>query len=234
MKKLLTALVLSAVLASCGAALAAENYAYKQDNNPLQFYEDYAFKPGAQLQIYVMGHPDISSPVDNSDSSYVVRPDGKLDFPLIGTVQAVGKTVDEFKQELAERLSEFIIDPKITINVTHWGSTRVFVLGQIHHQGIFSLSRSHRVLDALSAAGGFIGKTAKKRVILIRNGREDNIQELNFNAFLKKGDITQNPILNEGDCIYLTSNHKLSFGSIFSLVTGAISTWNNIDEINDR
>ena len=233
MKKLLTALALSAVLASCGSALAAEDYAYKQDTPP-QLYEDYSFKPGAQLQIYVMGHPDISSPADNSDSNYVVRPDGKLDFPLIGTIQAVGKTVDEFKQELGERLSEFIIEPKITINVSSWGSTRVFVLGQINRQGMFSLSRSHRVLDALSAAGGFVGKTAKKRIILIRNGREDNIQELNFNAFLKKGDITQNPILNEGDCLYLTSNHKLSFGSIFSLVTGAISTWNNVDEIKDR
>ncbi len=233
MKKLLTALVLSAVLACCSTVLAAEDYAYKQDTPP-QLYEDYAFKPGAQLQIYVMGHPDISSPVDNSDSSYVVRPDGKLDFPLIGTVQAVGKTVDEFKQELAERLSEFIIDPKITINVTNWGSTRVYVLGEIRRQGIVSLHRSHRVLDALSAAGGFVRKTAKKRIILIRNGKEGNIKELNINNFLRKGDVSQNVVLHEGDCLYLTSNHKLSLGSIFSLVTSAIGAWNDVDEVNDR
>lgn len=219
MKKLMMALILGAALTYSGVVLAAE---------------DYTFKPGAQLQIYVMGHGDISSPTDNSDSSYVVRPDGKLDFPLIGTVQAVGKTVDEFKQELRERLSEYIIDPKITINVTHWGSIRVFVLGHIHKQGIFALSRSHRVLDALSAAGGFSNKTAKRRIFLIRNGQEENIQELNFNLFLKKGDISQNPVMNEGDCLYLTSNHKISVGTIFSFITGAIATWNNVDEIKDR
>ena len=219
MKKILTTLCLG-ILLTAGTVEAA--------------VEDYTFNPGAQLQIYVMGHPDISSPIDNSDSSYVVRPDGKLDFPLIGTIDTVGKTVDEFKQELREKLSEYIIDPKITINVTSWGSTRVFVLGQIQKQGIFALTRSHRVLDALAAAGGFTNKTAKKRIFLVRNGQEENIQELNFNQFLKKGDTTQNPIMNEGDCLYLTSNHKLSFASVFSLVTGAISTWNNVDEIKDR
>lgn len=219
MKKLITALALAAALACSSVALAAE---------------DYTFKPGAQLQIYVMGHGDISSPTDNSDSSYVVRPDGKLDFPLVGTIQAVGKTVDEFKQELANRLSEYIIEPKITINVTSWGSVRVFVLGNIHKQGVFGLSRSHRVMDALAAAGGFSGKTAKKHVFLIRSGDEQNIQELNFHQFLKKGDMSQNPLLNEGDCLYLTSNHKLSLGQIVSLVSGVLSAWNDVDEISDR
>lgn len=219
MKKLVMALCLG-ILLTAGTVEAA--------------VEDYTFKPGAQLQIYVMGHGDISSPVDNSDSSYVVRPDGKLDFPLVGTIQAVGKTVDEFKQELRDRLSEYIIDPKITINVTSWGSIRVYVLGNIHRQGIFSLSRSHRVLDALSAAGGFVGKTAKKRVILIRNGDKDNIQELNFNNFLRKGDVSQNPVLNEGDCLYLTSNHKLTIGAIISMVSGILSAWNDVDEISNR
>lgn len=219
MKKLITALALAAALSCSGVALAEE---------------DYTFKPGAQLQIYVMGHGDISSPVDNSDSSYVVRPDGKVDFPLVGTIQAVGKTVDEFKQELTAQLSEYIIDPKITINVTSWGSVRVYVLGNIHKQGLFNLSRSHRVIDALSAAGGFTGKTAKKRVILIRNGKKENMQELNFNDFLRKGDVSQNPVLNEGDCLYLTSNHKLSLGTIVAMVSRALSAWNDADEIRDR
>lgn len=218
MKKLITALCLG-ILLTMGTVEAA--------------VEDYTFNPGAQLQIYVMGHGDISSPVDNSDSSYVVRPDGKLDFPLVGTVQAVGKTVDEFKQELRDRLSEYIIDPKITINVTHWGSVRVYVLGNIRRQGIVSLSRSHRVIDALAAARGFTEKTAKKRVILIRNGQKGSIQELNFNDFLRKGDVSQNVELHEGDCLYLTSNHKLTLGSIFALASRAIGTWHDIDDIRD-
>ena len=41
----------------------------------------------------------------------------------------------------------------------------------------------------------------------------DQIQpKVPFNDYLKKGDISQNPVLHEGDCLYLTSNHKFNFG----------------------
>lgn len=211
MKKTLAALVLTAVLACNGLASAAT--------------EEYTIHPGAQLQIYVMGHRDLSSPVDNSDSSYVVRPDGTIDFPLIGTVNTSGKTVSEFKQELSEKLREYIIDPIISVNVTKWGSTRVYVLGEIRRQGAYSLSRGTRVLDALSAAGGFTSRSAKKRIFLIRNGQEKNILELNFNNYLRKGDVSQNVMLNEGDCLYLTSNGKITLQGIFSNVVRGLQGW---------
>ena len=69
---------------------------------------------------------------------------------------------------------------------------------------------------------------------MIRNGQENNIQELNFNDFLRKGDVSQNVVLNEGDCLYLTSNHKITLGSILSLATRAISAWNDIDDLTDN
>ena len=210
MKKILMGLCLGALL-TVGSVEAAT--------------EEYTLHPGAQLQIHVLGHGDISSPTDNSDSSYVVRPDGNMDFPLVGTINTTGKTVTEFKQELTEKLSVYIKEPKISINVTKFGSTRVFVLGRIRHQGTFNLTRGHRVLDALSAAGGFTNKTAKKRVFLIRKGDEQNIQELNFNNFLRKGDVTQNPVLNEGDCLYLTSNNKITVAEIFNYVARTIQSW---------
>ena len=65
MKKLLLAAVLGAALTFTNVAAAAD---------------DYIMTPGDQLQIYVLGHPDISSTRANSDSSYTVRPDGKLDL----------------------------------------------------------------------------------------------------------------------------------------------------------
>ena len=196
MKKLIAALSLGAVLTCSGIAGAEEAY---------------MLTPGDQLQILVTGHADISSPDSNRNSSYIVRPDGRFEFPLIGVVETRGKTVSVLEQELEKRLSEFIIDPDITINITTMGTTRVFVLGEVKRAGMFELTKNHRVLDALGAAGGFTEKAAKKRVYLIRNGREDTVQQINMNKFLTKGDVSQNVVLQEGDCLYLTSNHKVSF-----------------------
>ena len=176
---------------------------------------EYVLAPGDTLQIDVFGHSDLSTRRDSADSSYVVRPDGKLLFPLIGEINLAGRTVADFTAELERRLSEYIINPNVTVNVTKLGGTRVFVLGEVRNPGMFTLSRSHRMLDAVGAAGGFTQYAAKKNVYLIRDIHDDGTagqgEKLNLNDYLKKGDMSQNVELQEGDCLYFTSNNKIDF-----------------------
>ena len=220
MKKFLLAAVLGLALTFCGAAAA----------------EEYIMTPGDQLQIYVLGHPDISSTRANSDSSYTVRPDGKLNFPLVGEIDVNGLTVFEFTNLLTKELSEYIINPKITVNVAKLGTTRVFVLGEVKNQGMHELTKSHRVLDALGAAGGFTEKSAKKSIFLVRNGvREaDRVQKLNILNYIKKGDMSQNLVLQEGDCLFLTSNHKISLADVLLVANRATDTWYDVKYIKNH
>ena len=220
MKKTIAALLLGAALTLTNVAAAAE----------------YIMTPGDQLQIYVLGHPDISSTRASSDSSYTVRPDGKLNFPLVGEIDVNGLTVYEFTQLLTKELSEYIINPKITVNVAKLGTTRVFVMGEVSKQGMHELTKSHRVLDALGAAGGFTQKAAKKDIYLVRNGvrEEDRVRKLNILNYMKKGDLSQNLVLQEGDCLFLTSNHKLTLGNILSMANSLIDSWYDVDTIKRR
>ena len=219
MKKLIAALLLGAALTLINVAAAAE----------------YIMTPGDQLQIYVLGHPDISSTRASSDSSYTVRPDGKLNFPLVGEIDVNGLTVYEFTQLLTKELSEYIINPKITVNVAKLGTTRVFVMGEVSKQGMHELTKSHRVLDALGAAGGFTQKAAKKNIFLVRNvgTPEENVQKINVLNYMKKGDMSQNVVLQEGDCLYLTSNHKVTLMDIALFASRAIDSWYDLDRIKD-
>lgn len=218
-------LVLAAVL---GAALTFTNITAAAD--------DYIMTPGDQLQIYVLGHPDISSTRGNTDMAYIVRPDGKLNFPLIGEIDVNGLTVYEFTNLLTKELSEFIVNPKITVNVAKLGTTRVFVMGEVSKQGMHELTKSHRVLDALGAAGGFTQKAAKKNIFLVRNiGKPgENVQQLNILNYMKKGDLSQNLVLHEGDCLFLTSNHKLTLQDIALLASRVVDTWYDVDTIRKR
>lgn len=219
MRELIAAAVLGAALTFCGAAAA----------------EEYLMTPGDALQIYVLDHPDLSSTRANSDSAYTVRPDGKVEFPLVGTIDTTGKTVTQFTEELKQRLSEYIINPDITVNVARLGTTRVFVLGEVSKPGLHELTKGHRVLDALGAAGSFTDKAAKKNIFLIREGKEETMQKIKLNDFLYKGDTKQNIVLKEGDCLYLTGNHKLNFlKDIAPFLFGVGSAWNNVDEARSR
>jgi polysaccharide export outer membrane protein len=215
MKKTIAALLLGAALSFTNVAAAGE----------------YIMTPGDQLQIYVLGHPDISSTRANTDSAYTVRPDGKLNFPLVGEIDINGLTVYEFTQLLTKELSEYIINPKITVNVAKLGTTRVFVMGEVSRQGMYELSKSHRVMDALGAAGGFTQKAAKKDIYLVRNAGRDgeNVQKLNILNYMRKGDVSQNLVLQEGDCLFLTSNHKITLQDIVLFASRAAVTWYDID-----
>lgn len=220
MKKLLLAAVLGIVLTFCSVAAA----------------DDYIMTPGDQLQIYVLGHPDLSSTRGNTDMAYIVRPDGKLNFPLVGEIDVNGLTVYEFTNLLTKELSEYIINPKITVNVAKLGTTRVFVLGEVKNQGMHELTKSHRVLDALGAAGGFTEKSAKKSIFLVRNRgtAEENVQKLNILNYIKKGDISQNLVLQEGDCLFLTSNHKLTLADVLSIANRITDVWTDAKYIKNN
>ena len=183
---------------------------------------DYIMCPGDVLQVVVYGHEDLSTMAGNTQNSpYVVRPDGRVSFPLIGDVETTGKTVTQFREEITSRFSKYIIEPQITVNVVKLGTTRVYVLGEIKRPGLYELEKSHRVIDALAKAEGFTEKAAKKNVFLVRAGSTE-VEKLNVNNFLTKADQKQNLVLNEGDCLYLTSNHKVVFSKdIMPFLTGA-------------
>ena len=216
MKKIIAALALGATLAYSTAAMAAEAD------------KEYVISPRDSIKISVMFHDDLTG-------TYVPLSDSTFEYPLIGTVSAPGKTIHELTEEMKQRLSEYIIDPKVTINITAMGGTRVYVFGEAPKQGAFHLSdRTHNVVDALAAAGGFGFKTSKKRIFLIRDGQQETIRQIDMKAFLQKGDLSQNIELQEGDILYLTSNKKLTFSNIFGLVTSSLGAWNDVDEISKR
>lgn len=193
MKKTILALTLALSLQGLAAASAADN--------------DYIMCPGDQLQVVVYRHTDISSPLNSTP--YIVRPDGKVTFPLIGDIDVTGKTVTEFTRQLEASLAEYLVRPQVSVNILKLGTTRVYVLGEVKKPGLYELEKSHRVLDALGKAEGFTEKAAKKKIFLIRKGAEEPVL-VNINNFLKKSDQSQNYVLNEGDCLYLTSNGKIN------------------------
>ena len=213
MKKTILALGLAASLSAFSLTADAAN---------AQNTTDYIMCPGDVLQVIVYGHEDLSTPANASNSSpYVVRPDGKVSFPLIGDVDVTGKTVAQFREELANRFSQYLVTPSISVNVMKLGTTRVYVLGEIKRPGLYELEKSHKVIDALAKAEGFTEKSGKKNVFLVRAGSTE-VEKLNINNFLTKGDQKGNVVLNEGDCLYLTSNHKILFSKdIMPFLTGA-------------
>lgn len=194
---------------------------------------EYKMRSGDQLQIVVYGHPDLSTQLGVSYTPYVVRPDGNMDMPLIGNVRCQGKTVPQVVAEITKRLAEYIIDPQVTINVTKLGTTRVYVLGEARQQGLYELEKSHTLLDAVAKAGGFTQKSTKRKVYVVRQGLNNFVTKVNVLDILKHG-AKNNIELQEGDCVYISSNHKMGLSTILSAIYSITNSWDNVDDIRDR
>jgi len=83
-----------------------------------------------------------------------VRPDGKITLPLVGDVEAEGKTPAELESSVQQKLTPLVRDPRVTVLVHDINGSRVYVTGMVTHPGAFPLRSSMDVLQALAMAGG--------------------------------------------------------------------------------
>lgn len=172
---------------------------------PVVSAADYLLAPGDVLNIRVSGHEDLEM------KTVEIRPDHKIDFPLIGEVFTQGKTPGNLSQILTNSLREFLRDPQISINVERYHTTRFYVLGEINKPGLYELTKQHNLLDAIGIAGGYTKDAAKKKVFIIPGDHAKQPMEVNLLQLLQKGDVTLNICLDDGDTVFLTSNNRFDF-----------------------
>ena len=155
----------------------------------------YVLGCGDTLKVTVWRHEEASADA-------VIMPDGKTSLPLVGEVAAAGLTVDELKDELNRKYSEYITEPHITITVKETNSLKIYVLGEVTHPGEFKLTAYTDVLQAISMAGGFTIYANKSNIDIIRKEGDKKIKiNFNYNEVLKGKNLNQNIPLKPGDVI---------------------------------
>ena len=147
------------------------------------------------LRVTVWRNPELSADVP-------VRPDGMISVPLVNEVHAEGRTPTALKQDLTERMAEYIANPEITVVVLQVNSKKAHVLGEVVRSGPVSLETQMRVLDAIAAAGGFGPFANKKRIRILRtSGGQEVEYQFNYAAFLRGKSPESNILLQPGDTI---------------------------------
>lgn len=107
--------------------------------------------------------------VKDLDREVRVNNAGQVTLPLIGNVDAVGRTVDQFEREVAARYSErYLQDPQITVFVKEFASQRVTVGGSVEKPGIFPITSKMTLLQSIALAGGFDEVASQRNVFVFR------------------------------------------------------------------
>lgn len=151
------------------------------------------------LQISVWHNPDL-------DTKVPVRPDGMISVPLIGDVEAGGKTPSDVAVEIADKLKTYIRDPQVAVILTELRSheylSRVRVTGAVRQPISVPYRQGMTVLDAVLAAGGTTDFAAADRAELYRKSVDGTkAYAIHLDEILHDGDLTTNYPAQPGDVI---------------------------------
>jgi polysaccharide biosynthesis/export protein len=148
------------------------------------------------LEISVWKEPELSKPI-------TVRPDGKISMPLVGELQAAGKTPLQLEQDIKEKLLTFMTDPEVVVIVQKINSENFNVVGMVTRPGSYPLTVATTVMDSIAMAGGFRDFAKKKDVRILRqnpNGTESRFM-FNYDDYVKGKHPQSNIRLQPGDTV---------------------------------
>lgn len=149
---------------------------------------------------------------DELERELRVNSTGQISLPLIGVVQAGGKTVLELETEIAEKLSKsYLQNPQVTVFIKEFTSQRVTVEGAVKKAGIFPIMGRTSLLQAVALAGGTDNDTADDESVVVFRTVEGKRMVAKFNLQnIRSGEATDPQIF--GDDIVVVNESKAKIG----------------------
>ena len=225
--------------------LELNNIEYKIDLNDqltFQLYTNNGFQlidmfsetgdGGIQSQRLIMGAAGAGN-----GSLYLIRQDSLVEFPIIGDINVVGKTIKEAEVYLENIFSEFYVDPFIVLGVS---TKRIFLYNGSSggEAGVVNLNFNNMTLfEVLASAGGISSSNSSKRIKIIRK-TNDGIKIFNADLSTIDGIQQGNMIMQSHDIVYITPNFNLGseiiqdVSSVFSFISTISLVWLTISQIN--
>jgi len=143
------------------AGLAVAGCAHETTPPPQAPHAEYVIGREDVIAVEVWKDPSLSAKVP-------VRPDGKISLPMIGEVQAEGRTAGDLKSEITNKLKPMVEQPVVSVMVSEINAAKFYVLGEVAHPGAFPVRGRVSVIQALALAGGPTEYANPRAVVVIR------------------------------------------------------------------
>ena len=192
------ALVLFIFLTACSyltPSTPSSPDAAKASDTPTTPTDIYIIQPGDILQVDVWKEKDLQREL-------MVQPDGVINLPLAGNIDASGKTIEQLQKEIATKLAKFVPDPVVTLSVKQSLGNKIYIVGKVLKPGDYVAYRNTDIMQALSMAGGLTPYAAENKIKILRrvNGKLIAIP-FKYSRVEKGEDLEQNILLQGGDVV---------------------------------
>ena len=172
--------------------------------------EAYKIGPNDALYITVWDHPELTAPSGAQQqidaNGRVVRPDGTIYYPYIGKVDAAGKTIEELRANIAQRLAQYIDNPQVDLSVLRFASQKTIVTGAVAKAGPLAITTTPvNVIEALGVAQIDPLNADLSGLVLTR---DDKKYVLDMDSLNSQGSQLYKVYLKDGDQLFLPYNDR--------------------------
>ena len=241
MKKLI---ILVLALASCGAPQEARKEAKEPGPTVPNFIPPVSAEPSVPYRsvprpdpVLIPGDVLMITVFRQADLEREIRipQDGRISFPLIGSVEAGGRTQAELEGLIRHKLEdEYLHEASVTVSVKEFAKRRVYVVGGVVKPDGYEVPPNSRItlLQVIAAAGGFTDRAYKEFVSIVRRrpGGEREVIRLSLidvEKLIAKGQSEADLELWPDDLVVIPSAVRVAY------VLGAVNKPGHIDVPND-
>lgn len=145
----------------------------------------YLLDTGDRLRVFVYGQPNLSR-------AYTVDHDGRITVPLIGHVDARGRTASGVENSIRHRLAaEYVRDPEVTVDILQ--NRPFFILGEVKAAGQYPYVSGMTIETAIAIAGGYSERASDRSFRISRR----------INGFVEQIDVPSDYVVQPGDTVYV-------------------------------
>ena len=165
-----------------------------------KFEPSYLIGPGDKLSIVVWRNPELSKDVP-------VRPDGKINTPLVEDLTASGRTAAQLGREIEKALAKYVQSPVVTVIITDFigpYSQQIRVIGEAAKPQALAYREHMTLLDVMIVVGGLTDFAAGNKASILRTsgGKREQLA-VRLIDLVKGGDLSANVAMLPGDIVVI-------------------------------
>ncbi len=166
---------------------------------PAPLPQDYVIGPLDVVDVRVFKEPDLSVEKVQVDAA------GRMSLPLLGSVQAAGKSPAMLTAELAQSWRRYLKDPRVNVTLTSI-TRKIIVEGQVRQAGVYDIRGSATLVEALAMARSTTDLADLDQVFVFRT-IDGQVRGARFNMRRIRVGADPDPQILAGDKVVVGMNY---------------------------
>lgn len=184
------------------SAPEAEDTSEDEEEAPVNPLPPYKLQIGDKLQVSVYGEP-------NTKKIVTVDPTGSISYLFIKSLFVLGKTINEVRREVEEKLKTFYLNALVVMTPIEMNGAFFTIVGEVNAPGKKFIRGKSTVLSALCEAKGLTTRLFRDQTVDRADlkhsfvARDGDYVPVDFVGLVRDGDMTQDVNLLPGDYIMI-------------------------------